>query len=63
MDGSDVYRRAKRLVEEYGADASAHAARQAELMLEHGDMEAFAVWKRIVRAIREIRKMEGHAEH
>ncbi|MPY74702.1 MAG: hypothetical protein GEU87_10610 [Alphaproteobacteria bacterium] len=63
MQGRDLYRRAKLLIDEYGAGAAAHAGMQADLMLEHGDMEAFAQWKRLGRVILEIRAMEGRTEH
>lgn len=63
MRANDFYRRAKRLIDEYGADAAAHARMQADLMLEHGDMEAFAQWKRLASMILEIRTLEGRTEH
>lgn len=63
MQYRDLYRRAKRLIHEYGADAAAHARMQADLMLEHGDMEAFAQWKRLASVILEIRTLQGSTEH
>lgn len=61
MDGNDVYQRAQSLIEQYGVEASAHAAQKAALMLDLNDFEAFAMWKRIGRAILEIRR--AHGEH
>lgn len=61
MEGNDVYQRAQSLIEEYGADASTHAAQKAEQMLDLNDFEAFAMWKRIGRAILELRR--AHGEH
>lgn len=63
MQTNDFYRRAKRLIDEYGADAAAHARMQADLMLDLGDMEAFAQWKRLVGVILEIETLEGRTEH
>ncbi len=50
----DVWRTAKLLLDQYGADAATHAAIRADAMLGAGDMERQAVWKRIVRAIEEL---------
>jgi hypothetical protein len=63
MDGRDIYRSAKLLVDQFGADAAVEAAMHADAMLERGDMEGFAVWKRIVRAISEIRAADGQTKH
>lgn len=61
MEGNDIYQRAQSLIEEYGTDAPAHAAQTAALMLDLNDFEAFAMWKRIGRAILEVRRR--HGEH
>ncbi len=54
MDEKNIYRAAKLLMDQYGADAATHAAIRADAMLGAGDMERQAVWKRIVRAIKEL---------
>ena len=54
----DIYRSANVLVHEHGEDAALEAAQRADAMLERGDMEGCAVWKRIVRAVEEIERKE-----
>ena len=46
------------LVGEHREDAALEAAQRADAMLERGDMEGCAVWKRIVAAIEEIERTE-----
>ena len=46
----DIYRTANLLVKRHGQDAPIHAAMRADAMLEKGDMDGDAVWKRILRA-------------
>ncbi len=50
----DIYRTAKLLVDQHGAEAPIHAAMQADAMLEHGDMDGRAVWLRIIKAVEEL---------
>ncbi len=50
----DIYRAANLLVKQHGEDALVEAAMRADAMLEKGDMEGCAVWKRIVKAIEEL---------
>ncbi len=47
----DIYRSANVLVREHGQDAPIQAAMRADAMLEAGDLEGWAVWKRILRAV------------
>ncbi len=47
----DIYRSAKLLVDQHGDDATIHAAMQADAMLEKGDLDGAAVWRRIVSAV------------
>ena len=54
----DIYRSANVLIHEHGEDAALEAAQRADAMLERGDMEGCAVWKRIVRAVEEIERKE-----
>ncbi len=46
------------LVEHPGEDAPIHAAMRADAMLEAGDQDGYAVWKRILRAVEELDRME-----
>ncbi len=60
----DIYRSANLLVKQYGQDAPVHAARRADAMLEKGDLDGYAVWKRILRAVEELQgTMPGARVH
>ncbi len=50
----DIYRSAQVLVKQHGEDAPIHAAIRAEAMLEAGDLDGYAVWRRILKAVREL---------
>ena len=47
----EIYRAANQLVKRYGEDAEFEAAMRADAMIERGDPEGLAVWKRVIRAI------------
>ncbi len=62
----DIYRSARLLVKQHGQDAAIQAAMRADAMLEKGDLDGYAVWKRILRAIEELQGTEpksGEAVH
>jgi hypothetical protein len=59
MDESDPCRLAKDLIEQYGVDASVHAAQRAEASLRAGDLAGYAEWMRIGRAIDEMQSSKG----
>ncbi len=46
----DIYRSANLLVKQHGEEAPIHAAMRADAMLEAGDWDGLAVWKRILLA-------------
>ena len=50
----DIYRAANVLVREHGDEAPIHAAMRHDELLEAGDMDGCAVWKRIIRAVKEL---------
>ncbi len=50
----DIYRSAKLLVDRHGDEAPTHAAMQADAMLDKGNLDGAAVWRRIVGAINEL---------
>ena len=50
----DIYRAANIITKQYGEDAQIHAAMRADAMLEAGDLDGYAVWKRILRAVEEL---------
>ncbi len=55
---SDIYRSAQVLVKRHGEDAPIEAAMRADAMLEKGDLDGYAVWKRILRAVEELQGTE-----
>ncbi len=54
----DIYRSANALVKRHGPDAPIHAAMRADAMLDKGDLDGYAVWKRIVKAVGELLSKE-----
>ena len=54
----DIFRYASVLIREHGAGTALEAAQRADAMLEKGDMDGCAVWKRIVAAVEEIERTE-----
>ncbi len=48
------YRSAQVLVTRHGQDAPIQAAMRADAMLEKGDLDGYATWKRIVKAVEEL---------
>ena len=54
----DIYRAAKLLVEEHGEEAPIEAALSATAMLEKGDLDGYAIWKRILLAVKELQDRE-----
>ena len=54
----DIYRSAKLLIDRHGDDAVIHAAMRADKMLEAGDLDGLATWKRILSAIDELLSQE-----
>ena len=64
--GLDIYRSAKLLIDQHGDEAVIQAAYQADAMLDKGDLDGAAVWRRIVAAINELldkRPGDGDAIH
>ena len=57
----DIYRSAQVLVKQHGDDAPIHAAMRADAMLEKGDLDGYAVWRRILRAVEELQRVEPGA--
>ncbi len=50
----DIYRSANVLVKRHGQDAPIHAAMRADTMLEKGDLDGYAVWKQVLKAVGEL---------
>ncbi len=57
----DIYRSANVLVKHHGRDAPIKAAMRADAMLDKGDLDGYAVWKRILRAVEELLSKERPA--
>ena len=49
----DVYRSAKLFIDQHGDEAAIQAAYHADAMLDKGDLDGAAVWRRIVAVINE----------
>ncbi len=45
-------------MKQHGEDAPIHAAMRADELLEAGDLDGYAVWKRILKAVGELRRVE-----
>ncbi len=58
----DMYRSANVLVKRYGQDAPIHAAGRADAMLDKGDLDGCAVWKRVLKAVEELQRVESGPE-
>ncbi len=54
----DIYRSANVLIKRHGPDAPIHAAMRADGMLDKGDLDGSAVWRRILRAVEELVRKE-----
>ncbi len=56
MDDIDIFRSAKLLIDRHGDDAQLVAIKRATKMLDAGDVDGYAVWKRIVDAIKDVQR-------
>ena len=54
----DIIRAAQVLISQRGEDAPIHAAMRADELLDKGDMDGCAVWKRILAAVQELLNQE-----
>jgi hypothetical protein len=62
----DIYRAAQALVKQHGEDAAKHAAQRHDELLESGDVDWAVVWKKIIRAVEELQRVEpgdGETRH
>ncbi len=58
VEGIDAYCTGNILVKQHGHDAPIHAVMRADAMLEAGDLVGYAVWKLVVKAVEELRRVE-----
>ncbi len=56
MDDIDIFRSATALIKQHGEDAQLVAIKRATKMLDSDDMDGYAVWKRIVDAIKAMKQ-------
>ncbi len=54
----DIHRSANLFVKQHGQGAPSHATMRADAMFEKGDLDGYAVWKRILWAVGELRREE-----
>ena len=54
MPQTDIWRAAQVMVKRYGEDAPLEAAKRADQMLDAGDVDGLAAWKRILAATEEL---------
>ncbi len=54
----DIYRTATVIIKQHGEDAPIEAAMRADAILEAGDLDGLAVWKRVLRAVEELQGTE-----
>ncbi len=57
--GLDIYRTAKLLIDQHRDEAPIHTAMRADAMLDKGDLDGAAVWRRIVSAVNELLADKG----
>ena len=50
----DIWRSAKPLVDQHGADSPIRAAQHEDELLAAGDIEGRAAWLRILKAVKEL---------
>jgi len=54
----DIFRSANILVKQHGEDAPIQAAMRVDAMLDNGDLDGYAVWKRVINAVGELLSKE-----
>lgn len=54
----DIYRAANVLVRKHGSEATLQAAMRADELLDRGDLDGAAVWRKIVKAVEELLSTE-----
>ena len=52
----DVYRSAHAAIQQHGEGAAIQAAMKADAMLDKGDLDGAAVWRRVVAAVNELQR-------
>ena len=60
IDEIDIWRTAKLLTDQHSDEAAIHAAMRADELLAAGDLDGYAVWRRIIRAIEELQRTQAN---
>ncbi len=60
VDEIDIWRTAKLLTNQHGDQAAIDAGMKADELLETGDLDGSAVWRRIIRAIEEMQRTQAN---
>ena len=55
MSKPETYRTAARLLEQHGDTAPVHAAMEADRLLDAGDLDGAATWRRVLDAVKNLR--------
>ena len=60
----DIYRSAKLLIDQHGADALIEAARRADALRDRGDLDGQAAWLRIrATVLEQLKPGDGEVVH
>jgi hypothetical protein len=62
MHDPDIWQAAMLLMDQHGQGAALRAAQRADELMEEGDMDGAAIWRRITRAIEELRRERREGE-
>jgi hypothetical protein len=58
----DIYRTAKLLIDQHGEDAALHAGMRGDELLDKGDLDGRAVWRRILAAVEEMQDVAAEGQ-
>lgn len=62
MEELDIWRTAKILIDAHGDGAWLEAAQRADHCLENGNPDGVVVWKRVLRAVEDLRRTKTTAD-
>ena len=62
MDELNTYRAANLLTKQHGDEAAIHPVMRTDELLDAGDLDGAAVWRRIIRAIEKLQRKERRQE-
>ncbi len=54
----EIWQAAGAMVKRYGEDAATEAAKRADELFDEGDAEGYAIWRRIMEAVKGLSAME-----